>query len=202
MFIGNIVSETKLNRSELFNYSTSLEDIDRSIPTLIIGWNFSKKIVDNKKLNILTKTIEDNINWTFTKRERRIDYEKDLNIFIKKSLKNVEILVNYKYINLLTCGYSDIKNLLKKLNKNNTNYIYIYRNTFIYICVNNYVFGLDFNIIDYLNIDRKKIYKHLYSTKNILFFSDDFLMNEIKENIENNKIIPYLYAVKNDKARE
>lgn len=201
MYLGNIVSEDKLKENKLFNYSNGLNGLDENIPTLIIGWDFSKRLFNDKKLNILEKTISRNINWTFTKREKRIDFEKDLSFFIKNTIKTVEKNVKYYYVNILTLTYTKTKNIIKELISNKVCYIYVNRNSFVYIYTGDKIIGIDLNMIDFLNIDRKKVYKVLFSTGNKVTFSDDFLSKEMRENIENNKIIPYLYAITNDKER-
>lgn len=200
MYLGNILTEDKLKESKLFNYISSLADIDERIPTLIIGWDFSKRLFSDRKLNILDKNIDKNISWTFTKRERRIDFEKDLNIFTKNTLKIAEKQVKYEYVNILTLTYNNTKKLLENLTYGEVSYIYIHKNSFVYSYTNGGVIGIDLNMIDYINIDRKKIYKVLFSNGNKVIFSDEFLTRDIRENIENNyKIIPYLYAIENDK---
>lgn len=200
MYLGNIVSEEKYNNNILFNNISNIDEIDKSVPTLIIGWDFTKHILSGKKLNILNKKINNNVSWTFTKREKRIEYEKDLNFFIKNALKKAKKELKYKYINILTTNLSEIKNIIKKLTSNEVFYIYINKTSFVYLYVNNTVLGFDMNMIDFICVDRKKIYKILFSNGNKVIFSDEFLSKEIKENIENNyKIIPYLYAIENER---
>ena len=196
MYLGNIVSEEKIIKNKLFKYSNNLCDIDCNIPTLIIGWEFTKKLFYDKKINILNKKIDKFTFWTFNKKEKRVDFENDLKFFTKNVLKNVKNEVNYMYINVLTSKYNFIKNLIKKLNSTDVFYIYIYKNSFVYLCSNENIFGFDLNMTDFLDIDRKKIYKILFSNGNKVFFNDDFLDKNIRENIENNnKIIPYLYKI-------
>jgi hypothetical protein len=200
MFLGNIVSEQPIIQDGLFYNTNTLEDVDINIPTLIIGWDFSKRLFISKKLSILDKNIDKNISWTFSRKEKRIDYEKDLKFFIKNSLIQAEKRVNYKYINVLTQKYTSIKNIVKKLTSNEHCYIYIYKNSFIYAYFSGTIIGLDFNSIDYIQVERKKVYKILYSNGNKVIFNDDFLPSDIRESIDNKqRIIPYLYAIQNDR---
>lgn len=203
MYLGNIVSETPIRENKLFNITNSLTNIDREIPTLIIGWDFSKRIFSGgTKLSILDKKIDKNTNWTFTKKEKRVDFEKDMSFFMKDTIKSIETRVKYQYINVLTASYSEIKKIVKKLSSQDVNYIYINKNSFVYAYLGDVIIGLDLNFIDFLSIDRKKIYRLLYSNKNEVFFNDDFLSIEVRENIDNNqKIIPYLFAIENDRKQ-
>ena len=199
MFLGNIISEQPVKQNGLFFITDNLENVNREIPTLIIGWDFSKRVFSGTKLSILNKMIDKNTFWTFTKKEKRIDYEKDLKFFMKNSLISAEKRIIYQYVNVLTDKCEIIKNLIKKLTYGEVCYIYIHRNSFIYIHYRDTIIGVDLNSIDFLKVDRKKVYKILYRNGNKVFFSDDFLSKEVKENIgDNNIIIPYLYAIKND----
>ncbi len=197
MFLGNIISEQPVKQNGLFFITNNLENVNREIPTLVIGWDFSKRIFNGSKLSILDKKIDKNISWTFTKKEKRVDYEKDLKFFMKNSLLSAENRFKYQYVNALTEKYETIKKLLKKLTYGEACYIYIHRNSFVYIHYSDVIIGMDLNSTDFLKIDRKKIYKILYRNENKVFFSDDFLSKELKENIsDNNRIIPYLYKIK------
>jgi hypothetical protein len=199
MFLGNIVSEKPIKVNGLFYITNDITTINREIPTLIIGWDFSKRILPNKNLSIIEKRIEEFLFWTFSKKEKRIEYEKDLKIFVKSCINAVEKKVKYQYINLLTVKCDDIKKIIKNMTSREVWSIYIYKNSFIYGYSNNRIIGVDLNIIDYLGINRKKVYKILYSNGNKVIFSDDFLTSEIKENVYNNqKIISYLYSIEND----
>lgn len=200
MCIGNIVSEIPIKDNWLFNITNDINKIDKNIPTLIIGWDFSKRIFKNKKLSILNKKIDDSIFWTFSKKEKRVDYEKDFDFFVKNSFFLTKKRIKYHYFNVLTSNLKKTKKILKILNSDKVCYIYILKNSFIYIYVNDMIIGVDFNSIDFLKIDRKRIYKHLYKNGNKVIFNDDFIPMEIKENIsDNQKIIPYLFAIKNGK---
>lgn len=203
MYLGNIVSETPIRENKLFNITNNLTNIDREIPTLIVGWDFSKRIFSGTtKLSILDKKIDKNTNWTFTKKEKRIDFEKDISFFMKDSIKSIESRVKYKYINILTANYSEIKKIIKRLISQEVCYIYINKNSFVYAYLGDIIIGIDLNFIDFLSIDRKKIYRLLYSNKNEVFFNEDFLSTEVRENIDNNqKIIPYLFAIENDRKQ-
>lgn len=194
MFIGNIVSKNSINMGNLFNYCKDIESTDKNIPTLIIGWDFAVSIVTTKKISIIEKDIDENTSWTFTKHERRVEYEKDIDLFIKKCINLINANIKYENINILTINVNYIKKILKIISFNGISYIYVKNNSFAYILNDNTVYGLDLNSVDYLGIPRKKVYRILYGNGNKVFFDTDFLDKAIKNNISNNKIIPYLYA--------
>lgn len=67
-YIGNIITNSSIETSKFFNVVSDLKNIDISIPTLIIGWDNVKKLYPEQ--NILNNKINENISWTFSKREK------------------------------------------------------------------------------------------------------------------------------------
>jgi len=199
MHIGNIVSQVDIKADKLFNLIKDINNIEPELPTLIIGWEFVKVIYGDNRPSILEKQISENVYWTFTKKERRVDYEEDIKKFIEICIECIGNKILYEFLNILTCKQSLIKNIIKKLISTDVYSIYIKNNSFIYIFDNNKIIGIDFNAIDFLKIERKKVYRILYSNKNNVFFNEDFLDKEIKINIKqkNNKLIPYLKQIIN-----
>ena len=91
--ITNIVTNLK-RISFNFNYKKckTLEEIDKSLPTLIIGYNEAKQMING--FNILKKDYpEQRVWWTFSKTEKRTDYDKDIegyyNVLINEMTKTV-----------------------------------------------------------------------------------------------------------------
>jgi len=196
MFLGNIVTQIDFKTNQLFKIVNNLGEIEKELPTLIIGWEFTKLIFNENKPSILEKQISDNLYWTFTKKERRVDFEEDYKKFIEICLENINDKINYNFVNILMSKQSILKNIISKLTSSTICYIYIKNNSFIYIFDGFEITGVDFNAIDFIKIDRKKIYRILYSNKNDVFFNTDFLPKEIKEKIINrNRLVPYLKTI-------
>ena len=81
MYVGNIVTTSKID-NENFKICRKLDTIDSNLPTLIIGWENTKELLGDK-VSILHKKIDDNTFWTFSAKERLVDYEKDLkNVYV------------------------------------------------------------------------------------------------------------------------
>ena len=85
MCIANIVTKRKVTFDSLICKCKSINDIDSTKPTLIIGWEEVKSIY-GKDISILEKQINEKVFWTFDKTERRNDYEKDIFTFISFSI--------------------------------------------------------------------------------------------------------------------
>lgn len=195
MYIANIVSRTRTTfNDELFNITDDITSINPNLPTLVVGWGFVKEVYQGKNISILNKNIDKSTMWTFSRHEKRTEYEKDSKYFLELLIDDISKGVKYRYINILTLTYKKTKNLIEKLNKLEISCIYVYMNSFIYIYSSSTktAYGVDFNMIDYLNINRKKIYKKLYNLGDV-FFSDDFIDDELKKHIKDNKITPYIY---------
>lgn len=123
MCIANIVTKRKVTFDSLICKCKSINDIDSTKPTLIIGWEEVKSIY-GKDISILEKQINEKVFWTFDKTERRNDYEKDINAFYYFIIKDLIKNVKYSFINVITAQYSLIKRFLNFVKGNKTKYIY------------------------------------------------------------------------------
>lgn len=108
-YIGNIiVKNLNYKVDDCYKKCLSMSEIDKNIPTLIIGLQNAKELIDG--FDILKKRYNgDMLWWTFTKSERRIDYEKDLEDFYVFCIRTITNKINYRYINILDLSLSDIK---------------------------------------------------------------------------------------------
>ena len=98
-YIGNvIVSSPNYKVDNCFNKCLSLSNIDKTLPTLIIGLQNAKKEIND--FNILNKKYDnDMLWWTFSKTERRSDHDKDIIDFHNYCISNIVNNIKYYYIN-------------------------------------------------------------------------------------------------------
>ncbi len=195
--LGYIVSKTKMTNilpciQVVSNYN-SIED--NSKPILIIGLEEAKKYASS--FSILEKKIGDKLFWTFGKREKRNDYEKDIDEFQDFVLKNVINDIKYYYFNLLTCKIKKIKTLLSIIKNNDGNTLYIDKKM-IYLYRENYVIGISCEILDYIGVKKDKIIQIIKSNANNKVFFNDFLLNYKMKSMTNDKkyIIPFFLSLK------
>ena len=68
-----------------------------------------------------------------------------------------------------------------------------------YCLKNKKVVGLSLDDLEYIGIRKEKVISKIKeNNKNFVFFNDYFIKNNIKKQINGNKIvIPYLYSIKN-----
>ena len=96
-YIGRIITTGKIDGvSEFIDVTkdtSSVVDNDTKIPTLIIGYKKAQEICGSLKTR--DRQIGKNLYWTFSKRERRVDYEPDLELSISVTVfdKPVEELL-------------------------------------------------------------------------------------------------------------
>lgn len=191
--IGNVVTKTKVDfNKDMFNIVDNINDIEKDSLTLIVGWDLVNEIYP-KQVSVLKRNISDKIKWTFTRRERRVEYEDDIERFWVDIINDINHKINYKFINLLKLRYGDTKMLLNNFSNVKNVHIYVYNNSFVYLYFNGFVYGIDLKQVDFIGIERRKIYRKLYEIGEV-FFNDSFLDYEIKSKIKNKSIIPYLNA--------
>ena len=195
-YIGNIISNSKSLTIDLIkniNVSNFNKNEDQ-VPTLIIGWNNVKKFYPD--VNILNKKISDNLFWTFSKREKRSEYEKDVFLFYKYVFYCVNKSIKYVYFDILTSSLSKIKSFIKLIKSDDINIAYL-NNDILYFLYKKNVIGISLKETRYLNIDDSKIIKFL-KNNNIKIIDECTFLNSDTFNFikDNNIIIPYLYNLK------
>lgn len=174
--IANIVTDTLKARFDIkVNKCKSMEDADKSLPTLIIGLENAKKYIQG--FNILQKEYkEQKVWWTFLRTERMTDYQEDLQTFYNIAIKYAVENVNYEYVDALECGYKRTKNILKYLFSSNDEKLgYIDNNSnFIFIYSKKYskIWGFSLSTMRFYGIKEKTIDRIIKKTHNIEIIKD------------------------------
>lgn len=174
--IANIVTDTLKTRFDIkVNKCKSLEEIDKSLPTLIIGLGNAKKYINN--FNILKKEYkEQKIWWTFLRTERMTDYQEDLQSFYETAIKYAVESIDYEYVDILDCGYKRSKNILKYLFASNDEKIgYIDNNgSFLFIYSRKYkkIWGFSLSTMKFYGIKESSISKTINNIRNIDIIND------------------------------
>ena len=198
MYIGNIITSSKIE-DDNFKICRKLETIDDSLPTLIVGWEKTKEIYGDK-VSSLHKKIDDKTQWTFTTKERKVDYDKDIESFMSNCYSNIGKDINYVYIDVMHDTKKKIKKIIKKIYSLKNPKVYNHLNRMIYIYGDNIVFGVDIEILSYIGIDYNKILTKLSKIPNCLFIDEKIfniyrgIINKINGKV---RLIPYIYEIEN-----
>jgi hypothetical protein len=194
MKVGNIISNIDLEEENFNNYTT-LSQIENDLPTLIIGWSVTKEIFGDK-VSILHKEIEDNLFWTFSTKERKVDYEFDIDTFKRECYKKIGNHLHYVYIDILHGKYNINKKIIQKIYTLNNPISYITQNNMLYIFDENIVFGVDLNICELIGITNTKIIERITSLPNSILLGNE-IFNKCKDLIKKidnkERILPYVY---------
>src|SRR5205807_561040 len=100
------------------NFFKTYEEIeDKTLPTLIVGWEYVKTKFND--LNILNKEIDKKTYWTFSFSERRDDSYNDIEIFINKIPELLFNELSYTNIDPIFEDIKSEKQLIEVLEKIN-----------------------------------------------------------------------------------
>jgi len=197
--LGYIVSKNKV--TDVLPYIKVVPSFDKiedkKLPILIIGLEEARK--NASSFSILEKQLSENVFWTFGKREKRIDFERDLENFQNLIIKQVIKQIKYYYLNLFTLKQTKIKQLIQFINDNNEKYFFINKKM-IYLYQNNYILGVSKEILSYLGISSQKIVRKIQkNTKNKVYFGDEQVNMKLKLFINNKQyLITYFLSLNNE----
>jgi len=194
--LGYIVTDRKINGVKDFvGVVNDISLADPTKPVLIVGIKLAKKYIDN--FSILDKKVNDKLFWTFKKTEKREDFENDINNFYNYIIYNISNNIKYYYINILKLKYNKIKKLYNIIFSSEKKYIYISNNMMYFLHNEKDVFGISVSILEFLNIDIKKLFKKIYSNENnIICTNMSNCVKSIKTEIGNKKyVVPYFMSI-------
>lgn len=195
MKIANIVSKDKISVSDEFNVVKTMDEINHSLPTLVVGYDYVKKTFPD--FDITNIQLKENVYWTFKKTEKRDKFEEDMNWFIYKAYH--ELVKNISYIFVDPIQY-DNKTLIKITRKilSMKNIITYVNNEMMYVFGEKYIFGIDLKLLKYIGLNVDKI-KNKFEKVSSVFLVDSKILIEYKNSVEilGNKVryIPYLYSL-------
>jgi hypothetical protein len=196
-YIANIVTKSKLETSAFFNVTSDFNTIDTSIPTLIIGWSEVKENFPNQ--DILNSKINDTISWTFSKREKRFQYEKDVDAFINKVVSALNDKIKYRFFNFLLATQDKRASFISYVQTGNCSIYYNSRFLYVYNINDSFTIGVSLTDLEYIGINTADFIRTLTLNNNNIICDnlkcvDSNSYNLIKDNA---KIIAYLNYLRN-----
>jgi len=134
----DLVNHTKVDYVNYINELTEYDKVDKSLPTLYVGWSFMKACNPNNEIiqnaNILHKKIIGNeLYWECSFEESKSSHVKGIDSFIKL-VPQFYFQPKYTYINLDPVFFQivDIQGLMDVLPKE-IDYFYNFKNEMIYL---------------------------------------------------------------------
>lgn len=164
--IGNILTNKKIESEGIYNVVNSKDGLIVGIPTLVIGWEFTKE--NYPTANIIDWKIDDVTFWTFGNRERRSAFEDRLSKFKEFTLEYFVKSIKYVPFSVITEDKDRKKEFFRFMeNEGSDKKIYV-RNDMVYIYVPNRetVYGISLRDITYIGKDANKFLHRVYSFKN------------------------------------
>jgi hypothetical protein len=198
MIIGNIVSTRKISVSEDFNVVKSLDDVIQGLPTLIVGWDIIKKQYPD--YDIINRQLSPDLYWTFRQTERRDIFEEDLLTFQELAYQKLTGSVTYIFVDPLQFGHKKLYKIIRKIYKEKKVVSYFY-GSMMYIYTSNIIFGLDFKLFTYMQLNVDKILHKIKEVSSSFLIGNEILIT-YKRHIEklNNEVkyVPFLYDLSHE----
>ena len=164
--IGNvIVSSPNYKVEDCYNKFLTLSNVDNDLPTMIIGLENAKKYIDG--FSIFKREYWNNMLWwTFSKVEKRSDYDKDIQKFYEVCINNIINNIKYYNININELTYCKIKKFIKYIKNNHKKKYFIDNNKFVFIYdieKTKNIYGISLNTCAFYGICKEKILKLIAS---------------------------------------
>ena len=176
--IGNILTNKKLDIENIYNVVDSKEKLIEGIPTIVIGWEFTKE--NYPDANIIDWKICDGVYWTFGNREKRQVYEDRISKFKDLAIEKFVKSIKYVPFSVLTETKENKREFFDFM-ENNTSMKKVYvRNDMVYIYVPNkeIVYGISLRDITYIGKDSSRFLSRVHK-----FLNADSVNVEASENI-------------------
>ena len=153
------------------------------------------------KVSILHKSINIRTYWTFNSKERKADFESDIESFKEFCYNSFGDNIPYVYLDILYGKKNINKKIIKKILTLVKPYIYLSDNNMVYIFGDNIIFGIDLNILDYFDGKKEKTLR-VINNLNSAVLIDSEIFNKYRDflyKIKNkNRLIPYIIKNGND----
>lgn len=155
-YIGRIITPGKVEGVsdfiEVTKDASSVVGNDTKIPTLIVGYKNAVDICGQLKMT--EKRIGKNLFWTFSKRERRIDYEPDLEKFIGRVSDFIMKFCRYEYVDPITWNDEKKSECLDVMTNNSRKVLYMTDSMYyLYYPKTNTVYGMSLDVLKFCELE-------------------------------------------------
>ena len=157
-----LVNHTKVEYANYYNESIEYEKLDKTLPTLYVGWSFMKTCNPNNELiqhaDILKKRIITNeLYWEFCFEESKASHIKGIESFVNLA-PQFYFTPKYSYVNLDPVFFQivDIEGLTDVLPKER-DVVYNFKNEMLYILKDNKIIGVDLKMYAFFKFNIAEI---------------------------------------------
>jgi hypothetical protein len=193
MIIANIYSTSPIKVSEQFNVVDSMDKIIPNLPTLLIGFDYVNKHYPD--FDILNFKISDGLYWTFKKTEKRDKHEEGLSFFIRKVYADSMKYIQYIFVDVIQFSDKQMYRIIKKIMSIEKKYLY-YENNMLFIYGGDFIFGLDIQLLKYLELDTEKLKTKIKSNPSVFICNDKEYIKTVKGLGSEPHMIPYLFYLR------
>lgn len=192
--LGNIIPYCPYDERDLFNVYELMEEVNTELPTLIIGWETVKGFYDVDKLDPLDRKIDDNIFWTFDKKEYREYFSNDIYDF-KVHAKN-KLFDGLYYVNADPIQHGEAYNKIISKIHSFDNIVSFMTDNVVYLYSDKFVIGFDLELYDWLN-ERENILSKIESLSDVFLTDKEALLTRYSKYMvdmdKEMKYVPYLF---------
>ena len=200
MFLGRVVTkQKKIDTIDFVDITQDKNSIDDTTPTIIVGKSLAESIYGKENVHIIDKKIRDNVFWTYSKTEKRSEYEVGIGKFNNYIVKSIGKRIRYNFFSIFRNSYSEKKQVIKALTKGKTRRVIYITKSHIYIYSGqDSVMGISLDELSYIGIPREKIVDRIKRNRNNnILFNDSFLSYSMKDKIDRDPVITtFLYYIK------
>lgn len=169
-----LVNHTKVEYVNYYNQPMKYDDLDKSLPTLFVGWSFMKACNPENEIiqhaDILKKKIITNeLYWEFSFEESKASHVKGIETFVGL-VPQFYFTPKYQYINLDPVFFqiTEIEDLMAILPKE-IDATYILKNEMMYVLKENKIWGINLKMYDFFKFNITEIIEQInYRTAHTL----------------------------------
>lgn len=198
MPLAIIYTDSKSFKTKEFFEKRDIAEYEKNddIFTLIIGKKNAENICGKDNIKVLNRQISNNLFWTYSKMEKRNEFEMDVENFYKMVYNSVSKRITYIPINFYTLRYNGAKKLIESI-KIEDKKVALVTDRMAYLLIGSIVYGISFDELEYIGINKDKIHKKMRMNGVKIVHDFSFFNEQIKKYINNSKIIiPYLFSLK------
>jgi len=172
MKIANVIYENELVNHSMVDYvnyikkSVDYDSVDKSLPTLYVGWSFMKSsnlndvVIQNADI-LKKKIITNELYWEFSFEESKASHIKGVTTFVNLA-PEFYFSPKYNYVNLDPVFFQikDVQDLMDVLPKKIMSY-YNYKDEMLYVLSENKIWGVNLKMYEYFQFSIVEIIERI-----------------------------------------